>query len=680
MPRDTFQRLRPLREGRGLLLGCGLCLTIAFSLLLIYQPLLIHQAELRLYDTMLTGRAKPPQSPVPVLIGVDEESLQAYGQWPWPRYRLARLVERLNELGATVVALDFLMPEADRTSPEIVLAERQRDKQPVSALTQPASLDSNSRQLADALSRGATVLGFFFNFTDGSVAARKSAPVLPEGMVVNKTTGSDAAWPRPTGIIRNISILTDKVSAEGFTNALHDLDGALRRVPLLMTHEGTSYPSLAMSALLLASPDRTIRLKQRGSETWLAWGDRHIPLDTHGNLLVDFRSAEKPFPYFSAQAILQGTQAPGTLKGKIALVGPWAKGLGDFHLVPSGQFISGLNVHATIIDNILSGKFISRPSWAQGAELFAVLLIGTVSSWLLSRPGFRLSLATVVTASGGCYLGARALLVSKGMYLSPLLPMLTPIIIMTILSLLKYGIEAHKVKQRNRDLIDAQDTIIISMSTLAETRDNETGKHILRTQHYVELLIRKLALFPKYSTLDENTIELIIKSAPLHDIGKVGIPDAILQKPGQLTDDEYAIMKTHTLIGAAALSKTIEGTGHPERQDFLHYAQQMIESHHEHWDGSGYPHGLQGGDIPLAGRLMSVADVYDALVSRRVYKKGLSHEKASELIVQESGRKFDPEVVNAFIATNAEFAAIAREYADASGEELLNSTPSPNRP
>jgi adenylate cyclase len=250
------------------------------------------------------------------------------------------------------------------------------------------------------------------------------------------------------------------------------------------------------------------------------------------------------------------------------------------------------------------------------------------------------------------------------MFLSPLLPMAAPLIVMTALSLLKYGIEVRKVRQRNRDLVDAQDTIIISMSTLTEARDRESGQHILRTQHYVEVLARQLATLPRYAALDEASIELLAKSAPLHDIGKVGIPDYILRKPGALTAEEYDIMKTHTLIGSQALSKTIGGTEHPEKLEFLNYALQMAESHHEKWDGSGYPRGLSGSDIPLAGRLMALADAYDALISKRVYKRDFSHEEAREQILAGAGTHFDPDVVAAFMAQSGEFIRIAREFAD----------------
>ncbi len=666
------KRLNPLWEGRILLLSVGLALTFLLSLLVVFPPLLLQQAELRLYDLMRSGRISPPSTDAPVLVGIDDESLAAYGQWPWPRYRLAWLVERLHELGARVVALDILMPEADRTSPEIIISERRRDRETAPAIYSDTADDSNSMRLASAMARGETVLGYYFNFAADNASfspalpesAIPHSPAIPSGMILLKGAGSDTDWPKPAGMIRGIPELTRAARAEGFTNALHDRDGALRRVPLLLSYKGREYPSLAMAALLVTSQDRRLHLVRHGQESSLIWRERIIPLDREGNLLLDFRDEKRGFTYYSSRAVIAGDIGKEPLAGKIVLVGPWAKGLGDQHLVPSGHSLSGLAIHATIIDNILSGTFMSRPGWARGAELSAVVLLGILGSWLLSSPGFMLSLATVITGTVGCYWGARELLVHHGLYVSPLLPLATPIVIMTFLSLLKYGIEARKLRLRTLDLIDAQDTIIISMSSLTEARDKETGGHILRTRRYVEILARQLAAMPKHSYLDETSIVLLAKSAPLHDIGKVGIPDIILHKPGNLTDEEYTIMKSHTLIGVDALSRTIGGTGHPEHHDFLHYARQMIESHHERWDGSGYPHGLRGEEIPLAGRLMSLADTYDAMVSRRVYKEGLSHEKARENILGNSGKMFDPDVVSAFMASNEEFLRISQEYAD----------------
>ncbi len=666
MPSIASELTRPkhgpfhIRGGRSILVGTGIFLTICSALLLVLQPLLIRQAELRIYDLMLSARNSPPLSDTVVIVGIDEESLKTYGQWPWPRYRTARLLESLYKSGARVVALDFLMPEPDRTSPEVLEFERRRDLEPTAVRVPQAEIrDSNSERLSEAFSKGNTALGFFFDFNKSNEPQRAEIPLLPEGIVITKGMGSDGGFLRPAGLIRSTSQLNKAASAEGFTNAMHDCDGALRRVPMLLPYRGTLYPSLGLSALMLASNVRSLELTRKSAETTLVWGKHRIPLDDKGNLLIDFRSEKTGFPFFSARSVLEGQLPPKALQGKIVLLGSWAKGLGDYHLVPSGKSVSGLLIQATIIDNILSDSFILRPGWVRGAELFAVLLFGTISSWLLSRPGFILSLLTVIVTSSVCYLGSRQLLVEKGIYLSPLFSTLTPVIIMTFLSLLKYAIEARKLHERTVDLIEAQDTIIVSMSALTETRDKETGGHILRTRSYVELLARKMAKLPDYSELDETSIQLLVKSAPLHDIGKVGIPDEILHKHGKLTDKEYEIMKNHTVIGVEALNKTIGAMGHPENNKFLHYAKDMIASHHERWDGNGYPYRLKGRDIPIAGRLMAVADVYDALTARRIYKEAFSHEKAVDIIIQDSGKQFDPDVVEAFIFCNEEFRRIA---------------------
>lgn len=663
----TFQRhiLLRLREGHLLLTAAGFFLTLCTAILLIFPPRFIQLTELHLYDTMLADRTTPPKTTTPVLVGIDDESLEAYGQWPWPRYRLASLVQRLHALGADVIALDFFMPEQDRTSPEVIMEERERDFGISTASPpRPVPRDSNSDRLAASLVGGNVILGYYFDFSGVGSKRDLASPVLPSGMVVTGAPGVAPVWPRPTHMLRSLSTLTAAASAEGFTNAPHDIDGVLRRVPLLLRHQEKYVPSLSLGAVLLSSPERRLRLVKDGNEAVLEWGGRRIPFDRNGNFMIDYRSGKKSFSYLSAKDILRGTQTTESLRGKIVLVGSWARGLGDIHQVPTALSLNGLEVHATIIDNLLSGTFLYRPSWARGAELFGTLLLGGLSTLLLRRSGFFLSLLIVLTGVGGCYLGGRELLLSEGIFLSPLLPMTTPLVVMTVMSLLKYGIEARKVRQHTDDLAEAQGAIILSMSTLAEERDAETGEHLLRTKSYVEVLARHLATLPHYSHLDETCIELLVKSAPLHDIGKIGIPDNILHKPGRLTTEEFAIIKTHTLIGARALTRSVGGISNPENLDFLRYASQMTESHHEKWDGSGYPHGLSGANIPLAGRLMALADVYDALVSKRVYKQALSHAEARESIIEGSGQQFDPELIAAFVANEDEFIRIALMFTD----------------
>lgn len=220
-----------------------------------------------------------------------------------------------------------------------------------------------------------------------------------------------------------------------------------------------------------------------------------------------------------------------------------------------------------------------------------------------------------------------------------------------------------EVRKRTGELAMSQDAAILTLASLVETRDNETGNHVRRTQHYVRELARELRNHPKFaSALSEKQIETMFKSAPLHDIGKVGIPDHILRKPGRLEPEEFEIMKTHTTIGHEALETVQRELG--IKLDFLDCAQEIALNHHEKWDGSGYPRGLSGDAIPVSARLMAVADVYDALISERVYKKALSHDAAAAMIREGRGRHFDPDVVDAFFAIPDKIKAIAERFKD----------------
>lgn len=218
------------------------------------------------------------------------------------------------------------------------------------------------------------------------------------------------------------------------------------------------------------------------------------------------------------------------------------------------------------------------------------------------------------------------------------------------------------VEQKQR-IIASQGAVITAFCALAEARDNETGNHILRTQRYVEALARRLQGQAHFAAeLDDDAVLALFKSAPLHDVGKVAIPDAILLKPGPLTAEEWTIMRRHTELGRDAILQAERELG--AAVGFLRYAREIAYSHHERWDGSGYPQGLSGAAIPLSARLMAVADVYDALISRRVYKPPLPHAQAVDLILAGSGTHFDPAMAAAFAAIADEFRAIAASYHD----------------
>jgi putative two-component system response regulator len=240
--------------------------------------------------------------------------------------------------------------------------------------------------------------------------------------------------------------------------------------------------------------------------------------------------------------------------------------------------------------------------------------------------------------------------------------------------------EVHRRMAEN-DLI--KDFSLNALATLAEKRDNETGNHLRRTQAYVEALMAKLQTHPRFALelSDPAARERIAKAAPLHDIGKVGIPDAILLKPGRLTPQEFEIMKAHASIGAQAIGdaiRSVQQAQAPTGQNastadavltakslsFLETTRQVAGSHHEKWDGSGYPEGLAGDAIPLPARLMALADVYDALLSKRHYKAAMTQQETVDIIAQGRGTHFDPDIVDAFMALQSQFADIARHFVD----------------
>lgn len=219
-----------------------------------------------------------------------------------------------------------------------------------------------------------------------------------------------------------------------------------------------------------------------------------------------------------------------------------------------------------------------------------------------------------------------------------------------------------KVTERTRELTLTQEATIEAMAFLAEYRDPETGGHIKRTKTYVRILSEKLREKPKYKTILTNEIiDVFYRSAPLHDIGKIGIRDEVLLKQGKLSPEEYEEIKKHTIIGYDAIHMAAQRLGD---NSFLKVAMELARHHQEKWDGSGYPDGLSGEDIPLSARIMSVADIYDALTSRRVYKSPYPHEEATRIITEARGKHLDPAIVDAFLEVEDELRKVSAEYAD----------------
>lgn len=427
-----------------------------------------------------------------------------------------------------------------------------------------------------------------------------------DGLIVRETPGYACKPRQASRVLCNLPLFSRSATSSGFINVGSDPDGVVRRVPLFMNYRNRWYPDLALACLIMHSGQGKVAVTSDRDGLGVRWNGRQIPLDPAANLLLRYRGTGRTFPFYAAADILAGRIPPEALKDKIVFVGASASGLGDLHLTPLDKRFPGPEVHATVVDNLMSGDFLHRPGWADGAQLFGVLLLGILLSLAMALGNSAAGFAVAGLTAGLVWVGFHWLLQVQGVVLSPLMPLLTLLIVFSGLSALNFG--------------------------------------------YAGML-------------DATAINLLSKCAPLHDIGKVGIPDHILLKPGRLTPEEFEAMKAHTVIGARVLDATADDLGMPEEDDgYLVVARQIALNHHERWDGSGYPHRLKGDDIPLAGRLMALADVYDALTSKRPYKEAFPHEKARKIILEENGKHFDPDVVRAFLTLEGNFQAIAEKF------------------
>ncbi|RPI66538.1 MAG: CHASE2 domain-containing protein, partial [Geobacteraceae bacterium] len=604
-------------------------------------------------------------------IDIDEKSLKMHGQWPWPRYKLALLLNRLHAMGVRAVGIDIMFPEKDRTViddpsedlPENLMAD-------IGIANVRESAGYSDRLFAEAVSRSSAVLGFQFQFE--SSPEDVACVLRPVALNVMQSRGGEpphGGLIEVAGVVCNLPDLTRAAHFAGFFNVSPDSDGILRSVPLLMKYKGEFYPSLALAVLMKAFNTNKLLLQRDSSGDSIHLGNRNIPLASSGRLWVKFRGRGKAFAYISAADILSGKTSPDALTDKIVFLGTSAAGLKEFRSTPTDPIYPGVEVHATVVDNFLRSDFLVRPFYASGFEVLLALITGIAFTVIFSRSSALLTLLSVCGGTIGLWTLSVLAFKTASVLLSPVLPILVLLTNFSSLSLVKFWREERKAKQRTRELALAQEAIIESMASLTETRDPETGGHIKRTQNYVRQLAMTLRESPKHrALLNDETIDLLYKSAPLHDIGKVGVPDGILLKPGKLSETEFEEMKKHAVIGRNAIRATERKLGN---RTFLRFAHDIAYTHHEKWNGSGYPQGLRGEEIPLCGRLMALADTYDALISQRVYKPPLTHEEAIRIIVKDKGTHFDPDIVDAFLTVSEEFRNIAREHSDSEKQEVL---------
>jgi adenylate cyclase len=638
---------------RRLVFLCGLVPVLITAVLAVYRPAFLPRLDDAVYDAVMRSAGTQPPGNRVVIVDVDERSLSTVGQWPWRRDVVGRLISRLRDMGPSIVAMDIIFAESDRFDDRPVPAKRSDPRPPKTA----------DDVLARVLRDGRVVLGYGLTF-DRPAREPSSCLLHPVGLVVihNGEETGDQPYFHATGVVCSLPMLAQAAGASGFLNGAPDSDGILRRVPLVAELGGRVYPSLALAAVAAATGARhmSLRVANVNSST-LTIDDRTVPLDGKSNLLVRYRGKKGTFPRLSAADILSGEVPEGTLRDKIVFVGTTALGTREVVATPLDTLFVGVELQATVADNLLEQTYIRRGPLGSLLDSLVVLVMGLTVGALVARAGVIAGVLGSLAGIAALWWGSASLLTSAGLFVSPLFPTLGVVSALTIMTFAKVTVERRRADISGRETTDAQRFMVQTLLSLTEVRDAETGRHSRRTQEYVKVLATELATHPAYHAyLTPERIDLLSSLAPLHDIGKVGVPDHILNKPGALTPEELVEMRKHPTLGREVILKAEQQVG-IHNDATLAMAKDIVYTHHERWDGTGYPQGLRGADIPVVGRVMAVVDVYDATVTRTLYRPTMSHDDAVSFIVRGKGTHFDPAVADAFVRTADVFKRVSAE-------------------
>lgn len=594
-----------------------------------------------------------------VVVDIDDASLSAVGQWPWPRYRMAALIQAIAREQPSAIGLDVLFSEPDRSSLANIQKAFRRDFDITMSFTGvPNGLLDNDGFFGEVLSQTGAVGSEYFYFDRTSSDDGKAVSPLqfgghPEMLALNSASGE----------LVNTYEIASQTQLSGFLNDQSDDDGRLRRLPLLIGYQGTIQVNLALAAVMKSLAATSASIESDGNGALLLVGQHRIPIDRQGSALLRFNGGSQLYPSVSAMDVLNGTLKRADVAGKIVFVGSSAAFLNDLHNTAFGAEFPGVKIQAAMAEDIVTDSFVWIPRWATLLIFAECVVSGALMSVLfLYVSGAVVALLGSAAVAGTSLFTGTILFAREGMLVSPAAPILVTLALFALFSAIRFTTEKRQAYVWFKRLENARQVTIESMAAVAETRDPETGAHIKRTQHYVRAVADELSRSGHYpDILTKDFIDILFISAPLHDIGKVGVPDHILLKPGRLTPEEFEIMKGHAEFGRKIIvstAKTIEG------DNYLIIAGEIAATHHEKWDGTGYPLGLAGQGIPLSGRIMAVADVYDALISRRCYKEPYSHEVASEFMREKRGVIFDPAVLDAFFRIESTIRHIAATYRD----------------
>ena len=574
-----------------------------------------------------------------IIVNIDEKSLQKVGQWPWSRNIDAELIHKINSMNPAAIGMNIIFSELDRSSP-------------VTMGTPWDGLSSNrqnyDRLLIESIHQSNSILSVYLHEKMSMSSCEETLfKRLRFQYLIDKLEGKPS-------ILCNHKVLQKSVENFGFINLGVDKDAFLRRVSFFMKQNSVVIPSFALAILLSLDKDIAIDDNNR-----LQLLNHSIKMNNEMEVLLNFYHSHPKI--ISAIDVLEGKVNPDIFKGKIVLVGLSIIGANNIYPISENIKMSNMEIQATFIENLLDEVLLIQPKVYQKINILISFLFSCLLLYLVGKRYSTSVLGVLFLLSIGTSLYL-LLFYTQGIYVSIgyfWLPFLHSFF---LISLLFIAINIIERKRFYHELKQSHSATMESISLVVAMRDGETGEHIQRTKNYVKVLAEYLYHTNQYQDiLSEKYIFYLYEASPLHDIGKIGIPDRILKKEGKLTPDEYKIMQEHPVLAKAVIEKAMKFY---DKNIFLEMAYNIAYYHHERWDGQGYPLGLRGAEIPLEAQLMALSDVYDALVSKRCYKKEYDYEQVEEIIIQGSGTVFNPKLVDAFIEIKEEFRHIHKVWRD----------------
>lgn len=432
--------------------GTGIVITLLTGVIYVFKPAYLQLLEYKIYDVFLQKYSSGKTTGSVAIVDIDEYSIERFGQWPWPRYRVALLLQKIRMSGAAAVATDILFADPDNTSPVTLKKYLKKDLQvDIEFPGLPQGLMDNDKILAGVLEKGPFVTGFSFAFDADRKPRSRPLPKDLKAAIVNEP-GSKKAHQylfQAGDLIPPLPEFLHKDKYSGFMNTLTDRDGVVRRTPLFITYREKIYPQLSVAAMLAAFnesvPPPVIKVGKGGIES-VKIAKTIVPLESNGSFIVNYRGPGHTFPYTSAWKILENDIGETNFNGKIVFLGTSAAGLKDIRVSPLDQVFPGVEVHANIVDNILSQDFIHRPDWTPGLELSLVILWGIISSFAIAAASSLLVLPVAAGLAFGSWYGGVLIFAKWHIWVSPFFPLIVLVLNFSILNMQKFWLSEKKKK------------------------------------------------------------------------------------------------------------------------------------------------------------------------------------------------------------------------------------------